>query len=253
MSVFFTESDFKAFEVRKAMLEDTKTIADRKIVVEKMRDLHKCGIGNFMKSKGLNPHWREKTNLTNVIWPLKQANGGSVTYLRLGYGKSKEQIDNLSKYLKLYSFNDRGYLKDDMAFHYITQIQIALDESEWNTSLYLGKHGWLEQNNIVNKIKAENNKNKFIELLDDIIDNGYILRLYLEEETIEYKNSKAFINDMTRYTNDGITYTIHIINSREKLDDNNEIKKIIPFIKSEFGKLLDLYYFMSWSENNNYI
>ena len=58
---------------------------------------------------------------------------------------------------------------------------------------------------------------------------------------------------MTRYTNDGITYTIHIINSREKLDDNNEIKKIIPFIKSEFGKLLDLYYFMSWSENNNYI
>ena len=85
MSVFFTESDFKAFEVRKAMLEDTKTIADRKIVVEKMRDLHKCGIGNFMKSKGLNPHWREKTNLTNVIWPLKQANGGSVTYLRLGY------------------------------------------------------------------------------------------------------------------------------------------------------------------------
>ena len=47
--------------------------------------------------------------------------------------------------------------------------------------------------------------------------------------------------------------TIHIINSREKLDDNNEIKKIIPFIKSEFGKLLDLYYFMSWSENNNYI
>ena len=140
-----------------------------------------------------------------------------------------------------------------MAFHYITQIQIALDESEWNTSLYLGKHGWLEQNNIVNKIKTENNKNKFIELLDDIIDNGYILRLYLEEETIEYKNSKAFINDMTRYTNDGITYTIHIINSREKLDDNNEIKKIIPFIKSEFGKLLDLYYFMSWSENNNYI
>ena len=29
MSVFFTESDFKAFEVRKAMLEDTKTIGKK--------------------------------------------------------------------------------------------------------------------------------------------------------------------------------------------------------------------------------
>ena len=99
----------------------------------------------------------------------------------------------------------------------------------------------------------EMNKEMNLVVLQKAIECFNGVRLYLEEETIEYKNSKAFINDMTRYTNDGITYTIHIINSREKLDDNNEIKKIIPFIKSEFGKLLDLYYFMSWSENNNYI
>ena len=253
MSKFFIESDFKAFEMKKALSEDPRIIADRKLVVEKMRDLHKSGLGNFMKSKGLSSHWREKTNLTNVIWPLKQANGGSVTYLRLGYGKSKDKIDILGRYLRLYSFNDRGYLKDDMAFHYITQIQLALDESEWNTSLYLGKHGWLEQNNLVNKIKIQNNKSKFIELLDDIVKNGYILRLYLENETKAYKDSKSFINDMIKYTNEGTTYTIHIINSRSKSDEMNDIKKIIPFIECEFDKLIGLYKFISWDENNNYI
>lgn len=253
MSRFFIEDNFNAFAVKKALLEDRKTIADRKLVVEKMRDLHEYGLKKFMKDRGLSSHWREKTNLTNVIWPFKQANGGSVTYLRIGYGKNKQQIDEMSKYLRLYSFSDKGYLKDDMAFHYITQLQVALNENSWKVGLYLGKHGWFEQNNLVKKLSQKDNKDKFLKLISQVINNGYRLYLYTESCDFEYSDSKSFVNDIIKYNGQGISYSIHIFNLRDKDDEMNTNENILNFIKNEFDKLLDLYEFIAWSEINKYI
>ena len=40
---------------------------------------------------GRREHW------TNVYWPVAEANGGWVDYMRLGYGKPKEHIVELAR------------------------------------------------------------------------------------------------------------------------------------------------------------
>lgn len=253
MGKYFIDSDFIAFEWEKARLEDKSIIADRRIVVDRMRGLHEEGLKRFMKSKGLNPHWKEKTNLTNVIYPFMKANGGSVTYLRMGYGKDKAKIDILSKYLQMFKFNNRGHLVDDMAFHYITQLQLALDEKGWNVALYLGKHGWLEQKNLVKKLNVGNNKSIFSNLLEELFNYGYTLYLYSEKGDYYYEDIEDYINDIIDYSNDGVSYTIHIANEREINDDMNDRTLILDFVKGEFSKLIDIYNFISWDTGNNYI
>lgn len=253
MGKYFIESDFNAFAIEKATLEDQAIIADRRIVVERMRVLHEEGLKKFMNAKGLHPHWNEKLNLTNVIYPYIKANAGRVTYLRMGYGKPKSKIDKLSKHLQMYKFNSRGTLVDDMAFHYITQIQIALDEDGWNTALYLGKHAWLEQKNLVNKLSMGDNRMKFEKLLEELYDEGYTLYLNLEQWNYYYEDIENYVDDIIKYSNEGVSFTVHIANEREVDDEMNDRDRILNFIKVEFTKLVGIYNFISWDTDNNYI
>lgn len=253
MGKYFINSDFDAFAIEKATLEDQAIIADRKIVVERMGVLHEEGLKKFMNSKGLYPHWNEKLNLTNVIYPYMKANAGRVTYLRMGYGKHKSKIDKLSKHFQMYKFNNRGSLVDDMAFHYITQIQIALDEEGWNTALYLGKHAWLEQKNLVNKLSIGDNRLKFIMLLEQLYDEGYTLHLYSEQGDYYYEDIDDYIDDIVNYSNGGISFTMHIANEKEIDDDMNDRSLILDYVKNEFNKLVGVYNFISWDTDNNYI
>ena len=253
MGKYFINSDFDAFALEQAILDDQAIIADRRIVVERMRVLHEEGLKKFMNSKGLHPHWNEKLNLTNVIYPYMKANGGSVTYLRMGYGKHKTKIDKLSKHLQMYKFNSRGSLVDDMAFHYITQIQRALNEKKWNTALYLGKHAWLEQKNLVNKLAIGDNRLKFMTLLEQLYDEGYTLYLYSEQGDYYYEDIDDYTDDIINYSNDGISFTIHIANEKEIDDEMNDRDLILGYIKNEFSKLIEIYNFISWDNGNNYI
>ena len=253
MGKYFIDSDFRAFEWEKARLEDKPIIADRRIVVDRMRSLHEEGLSRFMKSKGLYPHWKEKTNLTNVIYPFMKANGGSVTYIRMGYGKNKAKIDILSKYLQVFKLNSRGYLTDDMAFHYITQLQLALNEEGWNIALYLGKDGWFEQKNLVKKLSTNGNKSKFINLLEELFNYGYTLYLNSENGRYYYEDMEDYVNDIIDYSNEGVSYTIRIANEREIDDKMNDRDLILDFVKDEFSKLIDIYNFISWDTDNNYI
>ncbi len=253
MGKYFIDSDFDAFALEKATLEDQAIIADRRIVVERMRVLHEEGLKKFMNSKGLHPHWNEKLNLTNVIYPYMKANAGKVTYLRMGYGKQKSKIDKLSKHLQMYKFNSRGTLVDDMAFHYITQIQIALDENGWNIALYLGKHAWLEQKNLVKKLSMGDNRISFEKLLEELNEEGYTLYLYSEQGDYYYEDIEEYVDDIIEYSNEGVSFTIHIANEREVNDEMNDRDKILDFIKDEFAKLVGIYNFISWDTDNNYI
>lgn len=254
MGKFFLDSDFKAFDRKFARSTDEKIIANRMITVNKFRDLHEQGLKKIMNSNELHAHW-QKQHLTNVVWPLKQANGEYVDYVRIGYGKSKQEIKELSQILSLFSINDKGYMKDDMAFHYVTQLQLSINEDEWNVALYLGHHGWLEQKNLVNKVK--NNK-KEKDLLKDTLnflqDKGYILYIYSELGDYYYEDASEYINEIIDYSNKGVSFTIHICKELDKDDEKNDIQKILPYLITEFKILMPIYKFIAWdSKKNNYL
>lgn len=253
MSKYFIDSDFDAFALKKAMSDDQAIIADRKIVVERMRVLHEGGLKKFMNTNGLHPHWKEKLNLTNVIYPYIKANGGQVTYIRMGYGKHKSKIKELSERLQIFKLNEKGVLMGDMAFHYVTQIQIALDEDGWNIALYLDKHGWLEQNNLAKKLSIHKNRIDFKNLLEELYNEGYNLYLYSGQSNCCYRNIEHYIDDIIKYVNQGFSFSIHIVNEKEKDDEMNDRDKILDYTKDEFSKLIKLYNFISWDTNNNYI
>lgn len=256
MGKFFVDSDFDAFDWNKRTSEDQGVIADRKVVVERLRGLHKDGLKKFMNSNGLNSHWDEKNHLTNVIYPFYKANGGSVSYVRLGYGKSKPQFKELAKYLQMLSFTDKGGLKDDIAFHYVTQVQMALYEEGWNVAIYLGKHAWFEQKNLANKLKIHGFRNEFINILDTLLEENYQLCIYndkYENDFEPYETSEMFIEDIIRFADDGDTFVIHIVNRREIDDEMNDRDLILDFVKGEFSKLLDAYNFISWSKSNHFM
>lgn len=77
--------------------------------------------------------------------------------------------------------------------------------------------------------------------------------MYTESCDFEYSDSKSFVNDIIKYNGQGISYSIHIFNLRDKDDEMNTNENILNFIKNEFDKLLDLYEFIAWSEINKYI
>lgn len=254
MGKYFLESDFKAFDSSLARRIDDKVIANRILVVNKLRNLHEQGLKNMMGKNDLYPHW-QKTHLTSVVWPLKQANGEYVDYVRMGYGKPKDKIKELAKILQMYIINDKGFMKDDMAFHYVTQLQLAVNEDGWNIALYLGNHGWLEQKNLVKKL--ENNisqREEFDKMLKNVMDNGYVLYLYSDVGNYYYENSEEYINDIIEYSNKRISFTIHIANEKDEESSENSTDKVLNFIVNEFCELIPIYKFIAWDPiDNNYI
>lgn len=254
MGKYFLESDFKAFDSSLARRTDDKVIGNRIYVVNKLRDLDEQGLKTYMLKNDLHSHW-QKAHLTSVVWPLKQANGEYVDYVRMGYGKSKEHIKQLGKILQMYSINDKGFMKDDMAFHYVTQLQLSINENGWNIALYLGHYGWLEQKNLVSKLSENSSKREeFKNLLDYLIDNKYVLYLYSDIGDYYYEDTEEYINDIIDYFHKGTSFTIHIANEQDKESNENETNRILTFLIAEFDKLMPLYKFISWDPiENNYI
>lgn len=253
MSKFFIESDFKAFDKALATSEEPSVIANRNIVVGRLRDLHIGGLKAFMANNNLYPHWKEKTNLTNVVFPFFKANGGSVTYIRLGYAKSKDKIDEYAKRVGMAKITDKSYLKDDMAFHYLAQIQLDLDEDGWDTSFYLGHHGWVEQNNLVKKISDKANREEFEAILEELLLDGYDLNIGNDVSSTTYKKVSEFTEALIDATNIGATYTIYVCKNKTEHSAENDKDKIIDYVCGEFNKLMPLYRFVSWDLENNYI
>lgn len=249
---FFTINDFQAFDEQLAQSTDEKVIANRMETVNKLRNLHEFELRDMLQKMGLYPHWK-KEHLTNVVWPLKQANGEYVDYIRMGYGKPKAKIQQLAKLVGL-KIVDTNYVKDDMAFHHITQLQISLNQSKWSIALYLDKKGWIEEKNLTNKItKFPQYYKEFYMLLETILQEGYTLYLYSEIGNYYYEDINSYIDDIIKYSHSGVSYTIHISKELQPDDAHNDISIIADYIKSEFDILIDLYTFISWSENNNYI
>lgn len=254
MGKYFLESDFKAFDSSLARKTDDKVIANRLYVVNKLRALDEQGLKSYMLKNDLHSH-KQKAHLTSVVWPLRQANGEYVDYVRMGYGKSKEHVIELAKILQMYSINNKGFMKYDMAFHYVTQLQLSINEKGWNIALYLGYYGWLQQKKLVNKLfENSSRREEFKNLLDYIIDNNYVLYLCSDVGDNYYEDTDEYINDIIDYFHKGISFTIYIANEQDKESKENETNRILNFLIDEFDKLMPLYKFISWDPTqNNYI
>ena len=146
-------------------------------------------------------------------------------------------------------------MKYDMAFHYVTQLQLSINEKGWNIALYLGYYGWLEQKNLVNKLfENSSRREEFKNLLDYIIDNNYVLYLCSDVGDNYYEDTDEYINDIIDYFHKGISFTIYIANEQDKESKENETNRILNFLIDEFDKLMSLYKFISWDPTqNNYI
>lgn len=82
----------------------------------------------------------------------------------------------------------------------------------------------------------------------------YTLYIYSEEKgSYYYEDEGTFIEDIINYTDNKVSYTIHIVkeHARDSVHNDENIEK---YLEEEFTKLMALYKFMSWHpQDNNYI
>lgn len=261
-SQFFIDSDFEAFHEKFATSEEEKIIGNRQYVIDnRFKYLHYDegsgqGLLDFFKQHNLHPHW-QKTHLTNVIWPFPIANGGYVDYVRMGYGKDSLLVKELARRTGVFTeITDQG-VRDAIAFFCVTQLQVGLNQYGWWINLYIDKKGWIEEYNLLEKIRSSAKlRKKFLDLLIDINKQGYKFYITVHpDEDINYdeNNPEDFIKMLEKLKVAKKSFSISIEKFHEKdvIENNHDM---LNYLKGEFTKLLPLYNFISWHpQNNNYL
>lgn len=252
MKKFFSDQDFDIFSAQYATSEDPEIIKKRKIVFEKFRDLHENHLKEFCRRIDLHPH-HQPQHLTNVYYPFKEANGGYVDYMRLGYGKEHRQITNM--------YRTNGFTREDMAFYKVVQLQTYINEYGFGVDLYLDKSDVIEHTNIAKKISIPSHYNKIVSLIDGFIDEYVpMLLIYEKDEPYQSKYTPVYISN----GRDFLDKYLHLYNSKQmfsvivdiqidKDDNTNDICLYPEFVKKTFLELFPLYKELSWSITNNYL
>jgi len=252
MNKFFSDQDFDIFSEQYATSDEDEVIQKRKIVFEKFRDLHENHLKEFCRYLDLHPH-HQPQHLTNVYYPFKEANGGYVDYMRLGYGKEHRQILNM--YRKI------GFSREDMAFYKVVQLQTYINEDGFGVDLYLDKSDVIEHANIAKKISTPLYYNKIASMIDELADKYIpILLIYERYEPHQSKYKPVYINS----GKDFLDKYMYLYNSKQmfsvivdiQLDRNDEINdiRLYPkFVMKAFIELYPLYKELSWSITNNYL
>lgn len=251
MGNFFLESDFSAFDIEKSKSRDKLILERRRIAAEKLRELHNLGLLEFMNSRGLNSHW-EKQYTTSITWPVKRINDECVDRVYVSYGKNRDDIRRLIKVLELLKELEGNRIEDDKVFKYIPQLQLGLNSNSWNTALYLDELSYVEQRNLVNKIRRNNElKNRFKSILMALEDKGYKLYILKGDEYWVYNDETDYLDDIIKYTDSNERYGISIKKDYGKDHRENNRNTILEFLKDEFENLMDAYYFVSWDYSEN--
>lgn len=90
---YFTYEDYETFFPRNSRLNDSEIRMRRKIVQNKILNLHNKVYPNI-KAYGIECHWR-KDNITSIINPMIY-NHHNVGWLGVRYGKTKNELDILN-------------------------------------------------------------------------------------------------------------------------------------------------------------
>lgn len=237
----------------KARSEDPLVIAARKKVVEKLRFLQDNYFGEPMERYGLFPHWKRE-HWTNVFFPLPDANGGFVDYLRLGYGKPKHLVDELAHRSGVFQELTAYGTYDPIAFYYVAMVQLGLNERWWWVNFYMDDKAWLEQYNLLSKVAHPTHRAKLVSILNDLQAVGYQLVIYPQHGGLEgwvESCPEEFIDALAEHRKKSQPAMVSIELLMEPDAPENSFKRLPEFVLSEFKRLLPLYNFASWHPKKN--
>jgi len=132
-------------------------------------------------------------------------------------------------------------------------LQIGLNSDYWWINLYIDKKGWIEQYNLIEKIKDLYFESEFYQLLDSIAEEGYEFYIYPYpyEDSLIFTDGRDFVKTMREFKNSKKSCSISIEKTHKPNDINNN-HSILNYLKGEFAKLLPLYNFISWHPKKNH-
>ncbi|WML46809.1 hypothetical protein RCG23_14300 [Neobacillus sp. PS3-34] len=188
------------------------------------------------------------------IWPFPIANGGWVDYLRMGFGKQREFIYELARLSGVFSeVSDHG-TRDQIAFHYVTQLQISLSEHGWSVNLYMDK-SWLEQRNLYNKLQDKNSRKEFIHILDSLLQEGFISSIIYHDGSWEdFEDAREFLREFTNLVDQEESFSFLIGKHLERYSPENHAASILSWVKDQMQILLGAYNYTAWHPSaNNYL
>ncbi|HYF80973.1 MAG TPA: hypothetical protein VD973_28000 [Symbiobacteriaceae bacterium] len=252
---FFVPEDFAALRRDRVRSENPAVIAARKSAAERLRALHRGHLARFMSDRGLHPH--PNSNFwTNVFFPKWEANGEWVDYLRFGYGKEgrlvREMADRAGFVRELTPLGTT----DHMAFHYVAQVQLGLTCDYWWFNFYVDDKAWLEQVNLLEKVKQPAQRRMCVALLQDLIDQGFELRIWSTQERGVTDHAREtpeeFLEDLARYRRDRLAINVDIEQRFDPDNPANDTEVLPGLARRQFEALLPLYRFWSWHPTANH-
>lgn len=144
-----------------------------------------------------------------------------------------------------------------MAFHLVSMIQTGLDGAGWWVNFYLDDMAWLEQFNLLDKLKDATHCQEMLRLLDALQVAGYALTIYQEiseREQWVFAYPEQFLAAWAehRSAERPVLVSVELEMSPEAPDNDHHL---LPFfVRAEFERLLPLYRFCSWDpERNSYL
>ncbi len=174
----------------------------------------------------------------------------------MGYGKHRDVIKELVRRAGAFTEVTTAGLKNPMAFYRVVQLEVGLGGDRWWLGLHLDKDGWLEQNNLIEKVaRSDDYMEQLVELYAELDQDDFYMDFYSNQNELPYvevSNAYDWIGAMQQFKEEGLQYSMFIRKEHE-CDDCN-YKEILSYLKVEFAKLLPIYKFMSWHpKTNNYI
>lgn len=179
---------------------------------------------------------------------------GGEAYIELGYGKSDNEIKELSRRGNLDLVDKNGKLKEVEAFRYITQLNAQLYPDGWSTGIYIDLEGNYEYKNLVIKLKDQRMKEKFIGLLNEATKDGYELFIDSEEGEVQFNKAEDFIDGIVKNYDSKNEFYIRVVKIFPRDIKGGIKEEVLKAVIEQFESLYHLYDFMAWNTiNNNYI
>ena len=238
---YFDFADYETFFVRNKTRDDADIRERRKIVQDKMLEIHDI-IYPQIKKLGLDCHWNPK-HISSMIRPCEY-NRGRVGWLGIRYGKSKKEVDVVNQWLDA---NEKDEIKGFQK-HGCLQFCIIPDGFEINFFLAV-RHDAIDRAHVQEKMNQL--KPLIKKEIQKLKGYGMVWEIY-NEETDDYyvfqiddEDANEFCNFLQKYDKDGCTSYLKLYYT---VDDDAlvDIKSICKEIITYFKKLIPLYNAMVW-------
>jgi hypothetical protein len=251
---FIEEADFESLDGRYAQVPEGPVVAARQRLRKKLLSVHHRFLKKRMEAQALHAHW-DPTHLTSLIYPDEHANGGYVDYLRLGYGKPRELVKDLGRRGGFTAELMPVGVNEHLPFFMTSQLQIGIQRDHWWINFFMHSKGWLEQNNLLEKIACREYRDELTAMLTGLQDEGYRLALYPgwnNHNPPQFPSEpKDFLLALAQARDRGEAVEVSVEMLLVPDDIHNDIQVWPEFVANELERLVSLYRFASWHPKDN--